>query len=162
MNTKSKLILGSDGHASAQRLSHLLASTYMLYLKTQNFHWNVEGPHFAPLHDFFEDQYRDLAKAIDEIAERIRTLGYYAPGTMAEFLSLSLIAENPHHLSDQEMLSTLWADHRKIIDFIRESVEILEAGQDHGTVDFMVQRMQDHEKKAWMILSQSPQGSSAI
>ncbi len=162
MNTKSKLILGSDGHSSAQRLSHLLASTYMLYLKTQNFHWNVEGPHFSTLHDFFEGQYTDLAKAIDEIAERIRTLGYYAPGTMAEFLNLSLIEENPLHTSDQEMLSTLWTDHQKIISFIRESVQELETGTDQGTVDFMVQRMQDHEKKAWMILSHAPLGSSVI
>lgn len=134
-------------------LGKLLASTYTLYLKTQNFHWNVTGPFFQTLHLMFETQYNALALANDEIAERIRSLGAPAPGTYREFAQLSFISEPQGKLKAEDMVQALKDDHRVIIDRIKAMIE--EAGSigDEGSVDLLTTRLSEHEKTAWMLQS---------
>lgn len=135
-------------------LSRLLADTYTLYLKTHNFHWNVTGPLFGTLHSMFEGQYDELAEAVDDIAERIRAMGYPAPGTYGEFLELSSIKEDRGPLVAEKMVQHLVEGHETIIRLIRSNVSILEKSQDASTLDLVTQRMQSHEKTAWMLRSQ--------
>lgn len=134
-------------------LQKILASNYTLYTKYQNFHWNVTGPHFYSLHNFFEEQYTALAEANDEIAERIRALGSVAPGTMQAFIELSLIKESPEALSAEQMLETLKSDNEIIIEQLKKLiVEFAESGDD-GTADLLTQRVQYHQKTLWMLES---------
>jgi starvation-inducible DNA-binding protein len=134
-------------------LSRLLAETYTLYLQTHNFHWNVTGPMFQPLHDVFEEQYMDLAQAVDAIAERIRALGFPAPGTYREFGELSSIEEVSGVPSAQEMVSILVSGHEAVTRTARSMFESIERSRDEATVDLLTQRMRVHEKKAWMLRS---------
>jgi len=134
-------------------LSKLLADTYTLYLKTHNYHWNVEGPHFQTLHTMFESQYTELAGAVDLIAERIRALGFYAPGSYQEFSKLTSIKENTQRLTAEEMLKDLLEGQEAVVRTARSLFPNVEEAQDEPTADLLTQRMQLHEKNAWMLRS---------
>lgn len=134
-------------------LSHLLADTYILYTKTQNFHWNVVDPRFYQLHKFFEAQYEELAEALDVIAERIRMLGGQAPGSMQKFLELSSLNEALEKLDGDKMLQQLAEDHHFLADSIRSSIEETSKSGDEGTTDMLINRLRSHEKNRWMLKS---------
>jgi len=142
-----------DRKAIAQGLSHLLADTYTLYLKTHNFHWNVKGPMFQTLHLMFETQYNELALAVDLIAERIRALGHPAPGSYSEFSTLSSIPEAKGVPSATKMISELVAGQEAVVRTARGIFPLVEKANDEPTADLLTQRMQTHEKTAWMLRS---------
>lgn len=142
-----------DRHAIVDGLSRLLADTYTLYLKTHNFHWNVTGPMFQTLHLMFETQYTELADAVDVIAERIRALGSFAPGTYGDFARLSTINEPDGVPNAQEMIRQLVQDQEAVIRTARSMFKVLEQANDEPTADLLTQRMQVHEKTAWMLRS---------
>jgi starvation-inducible DNA-binding protein len=137
----------------AQGLSHLLADTYTLYLKTHYFHWNVTGPMFNTLHLMFEAQYTELALAVDLIAERIRSLDVYAPGTYRDFVKLSSINETDSVPKAQDMIKELVAGHEAVCRTARSVFPAAEAASDEATADLLTQRLQLHEKTAWMLRS---------
>ena len=137
----------------AKSLARVLAETYVLYLKTHNFHWNVTGPNFAILHKLFEEQYQELANAVDEIAERIRALGFPAPGSYSQFLELSSICDESGVPSANEMIQQLLEGHEAIVATAREVFKVASEGGDSVTEDLLNQRMQVHEKTAWMLRS---------
>lgn len=133
-------------------LAVLLADEHVLYVKTRNFHWNVTGPHFGPLHALFEKHYDELAETIDEIAERIRALGGTAPGSMAAFLKLARLSEaTGRPPKDSEMIAVLLADHEAVIRELRGTIELAGKHGDEGTADFLTGLMEAHEKTAWML-----------
>ena len=136
-----------------QGLSKFLADTYTLYLKTHNFHWNVVGPMFQTLHLMFEQHYNDLWMAVDLIAERIRALGSLAPGTYSEFANLSSIKEEKGDLKAEEMIRSLIEGHEAVIRTARSVFPVAEKAGDQVTLDLLTQRMQVHEKTAWMLRS---------
>ena len=138
----------------AQELSILLAETYTLYLKTHKYHWNVTGPMFGSLHELFEKQYTALALAVDEIAERIRVMGVKSPGSYAEFTKLSGIKDDP--LLDVEphiMIENLLRDHEHIVKTAKYILTVLNDANDEGTVSLLGERIEFHEKTAWMLKS---------
>ncbi|HLU77529.1 MAG TPA: Dps family protein [Burkholderiales bacterium] len=135
----------------AEGLSRLLADTYTLYLKTHNFHWNVTGPMFNTLHLMFEEQYTELATAVDEIAERIRALGVPAPGTYKDYARLSSVKETEGVPSANEMVQDLVEGQEAVTRTAREVFEVAEKANDQPTADLLTQRMQVHEKTAWML-----------
>ena len=143
----------SDRKAIAEGLSRLLADTYTLYLKTHNFHWNVTGPMFQTLHLMFETQYNELALAVDLIAERIRALGYPAPGTYAEYSKLSSIKEAPGVPKAEDMIRLLVEGQEAVVRTARSVFPMVEKANDEPTADLLTQRMQIHEKTAWMLRS---------
>lgn len=134
-------------------LSRLLADEHVLYTRLRNYHWNVVGMAFGPLHALFQDQYTALADSIDEIAERIRMVGGTAPGTMTEYLQLATIAESPGALPDDRgMVAQLVADHEAIIRNLRRDVRASdEQYDDMGTSDYLTGLMEQHEKQAWLL-----------
>jgi len=134
-------------------LSKLLADTYSLYLKTHNFHWNVTGPMFQTLHLMFETQYNELALAVDLIAERIRSLGLPAPGTYSEFARLSSIRETSGVPKAEEMIQILVEGQEAIVRTARSVFPVAENASDEATADLLTQRIQLHEKTAWMLRS---------
>lgn len=134
-------------------LSRLLADTYTLYLKTHNFHWNVKGPMFNTLHLMFEAQYNELALAVDLIAERIRALGYPAPGTYSEFAKLTCIPEPKGVPKAEEMIVQLVEGQEAVVRTARSMFPVVDAASDEPTADLLTQRMQVHEKTAWMLRS---------
>lgn len=140
-------------------LAVFLADTYVVYVKTQNFHWNVKDPRFHSLHVFLEEQYKLLSEAIDEIAERIRMLDKKSPGSLKEFLELTRLEEAKGNLSADEMLKQLIHDHESIIKWLRALIEQINAMGDEGTADLMIQRLRSHEKMAWMLKSHFNTGS---
>jgi starvation-inducible DNA-binding protein len=142
-----------DRREIAHGLSRLLADTYTLYLKTHNFHWNVTGPMFQTLHLMFETQYTELALAVDLIAERIRALGIPAPGTYSEFAQLSSIKEEKGVPGAQEMIRLLVEGQEAVVRTARQVFPIAERAHDEPTADLLTQRMQVHEKTAWMLRS---------
>ncbi len=137
----------------ADGLSRVLADTYTLYLKTQNYHWNVKGPLFHTLHAMFEEQYTELAMAIDEIAERIRALGFPAPGSFTEFARLSEIQEEQGRPKAEEMIATLIADQATLVNTAKNVFPLVQEANDEPTADLLIRRMQIHEKTAWMLRS---------
>jgi len=148
--------IGIDEHKRqeiAQGLSRTLADTYTLYLKTHNFHWNVTGPMFQTLHLMFETHYTELALAVDLIAERIRALGMPAPGTYKQFVALSSIGEEDGIPKAQEMIQKLVIAHETVARTARATFKIAEQASDQPTCDLLTQRMQIHEKTAWMLRS---------
>ncbi|MBW4487579.1 MAG: DNA starvation/stationary phase protection protein [Trichocoleus desertorum ATA4-8-CV12] len=159
MQAQSKGIAINIGIDEADRkeivdgLSRLLADTYTLYLKTHNFHWNVTGPMFQTLHLMFETQYTELALAVDLIAERIRALGFPAPGTYSDFARLSSIEETPGVPSADEMIRLLVAGQESVARTARSVFPVTERVNDEPTADLLTQRMQIHEKTAWMLRS---------
>ena len=137
----------------AGSLSKVLADSYTLYLKTHNFHWNVTGPMFQTLHLMFEQHYIELALAVDAIAERIRALGFPAPGTYQKFSLLSSIKEEDGIPKAPDMIRLLVEGHEAVARTARTSFTIAEAANDQPTCDLLTQRMQVHEKTAWMLRS---------
>jgi len=134
-------------------LSRLLADTYTLYLKTHNFHWNVTGPMFNTLHLMFEGQYTELALAVDGVAERIRALGHPAPGSYKQYAELSSIEEETDVPKAVDMIRQLVAGHERVAKTAREIFPSAEEASDESTADLLTQRMQIHEKTAWMLRS---------
>ena len=143
----------AEREAIVAGLSRLLADTYTLYLKTHNYHWNVVGPMFNTLHLMFEEQYSELALAVDLIAERIRALGAPAPGSYREFAELSIIAEDTDRPDATEMIRRLVADQEAVVRTARSIFPVVDAAHDEPTADLLTQRMQVHEKTAWMLRS---------
>ncbi len=137
----------------AEGLSRLLADTYSLYLKTHNFHWNVTGPMFQTLHLMFETQYNELALAVDLIAERIRSLGFPAPGTYSSFAQLSSIEETQGVPKAEDMIRLLVEGQEAVVRTARSIFPVVEEANDEPTADLLTQRMQVHEKTAWMLRS---------
>jgi len=142
-----------DREKIADGLARLLADTYSLYLKTHNFHWNVEGPMFNTLHLMFMEQYTELWNALDAIAERIRSLGYPAPGTYGEFARLTTIEETAGVPEALQMVRLLVAGHEAVARTARAAFPAAEKGGDESTADLLTQRLQVHEKTAWMLRS---------
>jgi starvation-inducible DNA-binding protein len=142
-----------DRQSIVDGLSRMLADTYTLYLKTHNFHWNVTGPMFQTLHLMFETQYNELALAVDLIAERIRALGSPAPGTYAEFARLSSVKEPSGVPSAQDMIRQLVQDQEAVVRTARSMFKAVDQAGDEPTADLLTQRMQVHEKTAWMLRS---------
>ena len=143
----------TDRRKIAQGLSRLLADTYTLYLKTHNYHWNVTGPMFQTLHLMFEQQYAELALAVDLIAERIRALGMPAPGTYREFASLSSIKESKGVPKAGQMIKDLVAGQEAVVRTARSVFPLVDQVNDEPSADLLTQRMQVHEKTAWMLRS---------
>lgn len=137
----------------AQGLSRLLADTYTLYLKTHNYHWNVTGPMFQTLHTMFETQYTELAGAVDLIAERIRALGFPAPGSYRAYAKLSAIEEEEQVPPAESMLANLVKGHETVVRTARSVFPVVEQANDQPTADLLTQRMQVSEKNAWMLRS---------
>ncbi len=137
----------------AQGLSRLLADTYTLYLKTHNFHWNVTGPMFQTLHLMFESQYNELALAVDQVAERIRSLGFPAPGTYKQYAQLSSIKEEEGIPAAKDMIRLLVEGQEAVVRTARSLYPSVEAASDEATADLLTQRIQLHEKTAWMLRS---------
>jgi starvation-inducible DNA-binding protein len=135
------------------KLSVLLADTYALYLKTQNYHWHVTGPHFGPLHALFEGQYTELAEAIDEIAERIRTLDAIAPATFSDLNELKTLKDGNAKLEAQSMVTELEEDNRVLVADLNRLLELAGEAQDEGTATLVGDRIAVHEKAAWMLRS---------
>ena len=146
--------IGKDQReAIAEGLSRLLADSYTLYLKTHNYHWNVTGPMFQTLHTMFEEEYTELAMAVDEIAERIRALGVYAPGSYKAFAALSSVEEEEGVPSAEDMIRSLVVAHETVVRTAREVFPLAEDASDEPTADLLTQRMQVSEKTAWMLRS---------
>ncbi|WP_353199104.1 Dps family protein [Sandarakinorhabdus sp.] len=143
----------ADRRAIAAGLSRLLADTYTLYLKTHNFHWNVTGPQFNSLHLMFEGQYSELALAVDVIAERIRALGEPAPGSYSAYAALSTIKEASGVPEAAEMIRILSDDQLAVVRTARSIFPVADDAHDEPTCDLLTQRMQVHEKTAWMLRS---------
>mgnify|MGYP000874196159 CR=1 FL=1 len=142
-----------DREAIAEGLSRLLADTYTLYLKTHNFHWNVTGPMFQTLHLMFETQYNELALAVDLIAERIRSLGFPAPGTYKQYAALSSIKEEEGVPEATAMIRSLVEGQEAVVRTARSLYPVVEKASDEATADLLTQRIQLHEKTAWMLRS---------
>jgi starvation-inducible DNA-binding protein len=136
----------------AEALHHYLADSYSVYLKTQNFHWNVKGPHFFALHLLFEKQYEEMAGAADEIAERIQALGFYVEASFSSFQKCC-IQEEKKPIPAKKMIEQLVSDHEAVIRCARQIAELAEEEKDQATVDLMARRLGAHEKMAWMLRS---------
>ena len=141
----------SDPSTVIDALSHLLADTYLLYLKTQNFHWNVTGPNFISLHLMFEEQYEQLSDAADLLAERLRALQSRAPGSFTEFLKLAGLEEAGDESNATEMVKTLLKDHETMAETINRMLHIAEEDGDEVTMDMLIARKTEHDKVAWML-----------
>ncbi|NJK93986.1 MAG: DNA starvation/stationary phase protection protein [Bacteroidales bacterium] len=138
---------------SATLLNILLADEYVLYTKTRNAHWNVQGSGFYELHKFFEDQYNELAEIIDEVAERVRMLGHFALGTMKDFLAVTRMSESNYEFTNQQqIIKTLLDDHETIIHSLRsDAMSVADKHKDIGSSDFLTGMLERHEKMAWML-----------
>lgn len=143
-------VKAEDTRQLAQGLARALGETYVLYVKTQGFHWNVVGPMFYGLHKLTEEQYQDLAEAADKMAERIRALGYPAPNSFKEFVRLSAVSEAEGNLPAREMIAQLIKDHETIARTFRETVELANDSGDVVTADLLTERIYVHDKAAWM------------
>lgn len=142
-----------DRKAIADGLSHVMADTYALYLKTHNYHWNVTGPMFQTLHLMFEAQYNELWAAVDVVAERIRALGHFAPGTYKAFARLSSIGEEEGVPPATEMIKNLVKGHEQAAATARKLFPAADKANDQATADLLTQRLEVHEKTAWMLRS---------
>jgi starvation-inducible DNA-binding protein len=148
------IAISKDGvKAVVQSLSAALADTYVLYVKTQNFHWNLIDPRFYSLHKMMQEQYEALALAVDEIAERIRMLGEIAPGSMQEFLKLTSLKECVRKLNCDEMLKELLHDNETIVRNLRNHIHQALEMKDDGSADMMIEFLRYHEKTSWMLRS---------
>jgi len=137
----------------ALELSRILADEFVLYTKTRNAHWNVEGPDFFNQHKFFENQYEQLDETMDDVAERIRSIGHYAPATLREYLKLTKLSEQLREANDSKgYIKELLSDHESIIIHLRENISrFADEYKDLGTSDFITSLMETHEKMAWML-----------
>ncbi|RJX33237.1 MAG: DNA starvation/stationary phase protection protein [Oxalobacter sp.] len=146
-------ISAKDREAISEALSKVLADSFVLYLKTHNYHWNVTGPMFQTLHIMFMEQYTELWNALDQIAERIRSLGFKAPGSFKEFQKLSSMKEGDSALDAGDMIRDIIAGQDAVARSCRAAMALANKADDQPTVDTMVQRLQVHEKTAWMLRS---------
>jgi starvation-inducible DNA-binding protein len=146
-------IAEKDRAKIADGLARLLADNFTLYLKTHNFHWNVTGPMFNTLHLMFETQYNELWTALDQIAERIRALGYPAPATLAQYDTLASIKETPGQPGAEQMVRLLVEGNEAVARTARSIFPVVDKAEDEATADLLTQRMQVHEKNAWMLRS---------
>lgn len=137
----------------AESLKKVLASSYILSLKTQNYHWNVKGPHFKQLHDLFGEQYNELNTAIDDIAERIRALGTNAPANYSTYQSLSKIEDGKEDQDSISMVKDLANDQKKIVDDLNIAIQVAQKASDESTADLAIGRITAHEKNRWMLES---------
>lgn len=137
----------------AESLKKVLASSYILSLKTQNYHWNVKGPHFKQLHDLFGEQYNELNTAIDDIAERIRALGTNAPANYSTYQSLSEIEDGKEDQDSISMVKDLANDQKKIVDDLNIAIQVAQKASDESTADLAIGRITAHEKNRWMLES---------
>lgn len=156
----SKIDIGiseNDRNDIAEGLKRLLADSYTLYLQTHNFHWNVMGPQFRELHLMFEEHYTELATAVDEIAERIRTLGVAAPGTYKAFAQLSSIEEVDGVPEATEMVRLLTHGHEQVVKTCRSALKVAQEADDESSAALVSDRMRVHEKTAWMLRAMLPQ-----
>lgn len=146
-------ITTENRQAVSEQLAKLLADEYVLYTKTRNVHWNVEGADFLAKHKFFEDQYNQLDEFIDSVAERIRKIGHYAPATLKNFLALTHLTEySERHNDSLGYIKDLLADHETIIEYIRGNINpIANDYGDAGTSDFITGLMETHEEMAWFL-----------
>lgn len=145
-----------EAHASAhiaQIIGQVLADTYVLYVKTQNFHWNIVDPRFYFLHEMLDDQYKALAKEVDQLAERIRMIRHRSPGSMRQFLELSTLEESHNDLSGNDMIRQLAQDHETSANLLRARIEEVIKLGDEGTGDLFIALLRSHEKNAWMLRS---------
>ena len=140
-----------DRQSVAEALKHVLADSFTLYLQTHNFHWNVTGPLFRELHLMFEEHYTELAEAVDEIAERIRTLGIAAPGTYKAFSELSAIKEVDGVPEANDMVKILTQSHEQVVKTCRKALKIAQDAEDESSAALVSDRMRIHEKTAWML-----------
>lgn len=134
-----------------KKLSVLLADSYALYLKTQNYHWHVKGSHFKTLHELFEMQYLELAQAVDDIAERLLILGHHAPATFKAFDQLKTIKDGDSNLNANQMVSELANDHNTLVKDLNQSMAIAQKSNDEGTVNLLANLISIHEKARWML-----------
>lgn len=148
----------TDRRKISDGLSRVLADTYTLYLKTHNFHWNVTGPQFNALHNMFMEQYTEMAAAVDEIAERIRAPGFPAPGSYKQYAELSSVEEETGVPSAQGMIEQLVIGNETVVSTARQVFPVAEGANDQPTADLLTQRMQIHEKTAWMLRSMVERG----
>lgn len=146
-------ISAEDREAVSTALSHLMADTYSLYLQTHNFHWNVEGPMFNTLHLMFEGQYNELWQAVDVIAERIRSLGFHAPGTYRQLTDMTSIEEVDGVPEAMDMVRYLVKGHEAVTRTARTAFQLTDKAGDESSADMLTQRLQIHEKTAWMLRS---------
>jgi starvation-inducible DNA-binding protein len=146
-------ITETDRKTIADGLSRLLADTYTLYLKTHNYHWNVEGPMFNTLHAMFEEHYTEMATAVDEIAERIRILGFKAPGSYKAYAQLTSIKEEDEVPSANEMVKNLLHSHETVVNTAKSILPSLEGANDEASLALLSDRIVIHEKTAWMLRS---------
>ncbi|MBN8522363.1 MAG: DNA starvation/stationary phase protection protein [Rickettsiaceae bacterium] len=137
----------------ANALKSVLADSYSLYFKTQNFHWNVTGPHFKSLHSLFEEQYTDLADAIDEIAERIRWLGQKVPGSLKFYSDLTSISSSDEHADSTTMIKELLQGQDLVIKTLKAALTVAKTFDDEGTCDLLIARIKTHEKNSWILKS---------
>ena len=137
----------------ANALKSVLADSYSLYFKTQNFHWNVTGPHFKSLHSLFEEQYTDLADAIDEIAERIRWLGQKVPGSLKFYSDLTSISSSDEHADSTTMIKELLQGQDLVIKTLKAALTVAKTFDDEGTCDLLIARIKIHEKNSWILKS---------
>ena len=143
----------NESQAMTNGLSGLLADTYVLYVKTQNFHWNVTGSHFYSHHKMFEEQYTQLSDAIDKIAERIRSLQAFAPASLSAFLKLTSLKESDHSLEAHSMVKELLCSHEQISKNIINLFEVAKKFNDEVTLDLLIERKSDHDKIIWILRS---------
>lgn len=151
MSTIDIGITTADREAVAEGLKRLMADSYTLYLQTHNFHWNVTGPQFRELHLMFEEHYTELALAVDEIAERIRTLGVAAPGTYRAFAELSSIKEVEGVPAAADMVRLLTQGHEQVVKTARQVLKVAQGADDESSASLVSDRMRLHEKTAWML-----------
>jgi starvation-inducible DNA-binding protein len=135
------------------RLGHFLADTFVLYMKTLNFHWNMVGSEFFMYHRLLEEQYKKMAEAIDDLAERIRMLGRIAPASMGEFLKLACLKEAPSKLSMERMIHELVLDHEELVEHCHELIKFTDSVHDEGTSDLIIEQIRFHAKQAWLLRS---------
>jgi len=133
------------------KLSIIMADTYALYLKTQNYHWHVKGPHFKPLHELFEAQYRELAEAVDAVAERMLMMGHKAPATFKEFEKLKTIKDGDSGLNSNQMVSELANDNATLVKDLNKAMLLAQDANDEGTVNLLSERVAVHQKAHWML-----------
>lgn len=146
-----------DRKGVTEKLQRLLADEHILYIKTRNYHWNIESFNFSELHNFYEEQYDELADIIDEIAERIRSLGYLSNGRMSDFLEVTQLKEQDYTTKAKEQLTHLIDDHETIIRYLRQCIiDFEEVHHDSGSADFVTALMEKHEKMRWMTNSFLP------
>ena len=144
-------IKDQDREKIAQCLSKILADTFVLAVKTQGFHWNVKGPHFYALHKMFEEQYGALQGALDPLAERLRALGMAAPSSLQAYAKLTSLKEQDKVPAAQAMVKELLGDHENLALLIHDSIEAIEGTRDEVTSDMLTERLEEHEKTAWML-----------